>query len=65
METIRLEHVPLDLPIHVALFREVQNASFLKHQLLARNQDYEYAFIDAKIVRDWVLPTTAPADENR
>ncbi|KAF4582750.1 Kinase binding protein [Ophiocordyceps camponoti-floridani] len=50
LETVSLEHVPSDFSIYVALFRDVQNAAFLHRQLLARNADYEYAFIDASIL---------------
>ena len=50
METIKLEHVPDHYVLHVALFRNVQNADFLHKQLLARNTEFEYAFIDASVV---------------
>lgn len=49
LETINLPHLPASLPIHVALYRDVQNASFLRHQLLSGNADFEYAFIDASM----------------
>lgn len=51
LETVSMEHVPNTHQIHIALFNDVQNASFLHQQLLARNVDFEYAFIDASIVR--------------
>jgi hypothetical protein len=38
-------------PIHVALFRDVKNASHLRSQLLEANADYDYAFLDAEMVR--------------
>ena len=47
LETIQLEHVPATHSIHVSVFRDVVNADFLQRQLLSRNQDFEYAFIDA------------------
>lgn len=50
LETIHLSHLPPSLPIHVALYREVDNASFLKQQLIAGNTDFEYALIDASMV---------------
>lgn len=50
METINLPHLPAALPVHVALYRDVQNASFLRQQLLSANADFEYAFIDATMV---------------
>ena len=49
LETINLPHLP-SLPIHVAVYRDVQNAAFLKSQLLAGQPEYEYAFIDASMV---------------
>lgn len=50
LQTIHLEHLPTT-PIHIALYRNVTNASFLQQQLLAGNTDFEYAFIDANVVR--------------
>lgn len=50
LETIPLEHVPATHSVHVALFRDVSNAAFLQSQLLARNADFEYAFIDATTI---------------
>lgn len=51
LETLALEHVPAQYAVHVALFQDVRNADFLHKQLLARNAAFEYAFIDASIVR--------------
>ncbi|EMR68155.1 hypothetical protein MGN70_005871 [Eutypa lata] len=50
LETIQLEHVPTTHSIHVATYRGVSNAEFLQRQLLSRNRDFEYAFIDASSV---------------
>ncbi|CAI4218449.1 unnamed protein product [Parascedosporium putredinis] len=50
METLTLEHLPVDYAVHLALFKNVKNAAFLHAQLLARNPEFEYAFIDASIV---------------
>ncbi|KAJ3512361.1 hypothetical protein NM208_g15335 [Fusarium decemcellulare] len=50
LETVTLEHLPDSYSIHVALFRDVKNAGFLHQQLLARNAQFEYAFIDASVV---------------
>lgn len=50
METLTLEHLPADYAVHLALFKNVKNAAFLHAQLLARNPEFEYAFIDASIV---------------
>lgn len=52
LQTFYLPHVPPDMPIHVALYQDVRNAAFLKQQLLSGNEEFEYAFIDATVVRD-------------
>ncbi|KAJ5338091.1 hypothetical protein N7452_004819 [Penicillium brevicompactum] len=49
LESIELPHLP-SLPVHVALYRDVQNAAYLKAQLLAGQADYEYAFVDASMI---------------
>lgn len=51
LEIVKLEHIPETYTIHIALFQDVKNAAFLHEQLLGRNADFEYAFIDASIVR--------------
>lgn len=50
LETVSLEHVPTTHSVHVAFFKGVANAGYLQSQLLARNADFEYAFIDATTV---------------
>lgn len=50
LETVVLEHVPTTHSVHVAFFKGVANAGHLQSQLLARNPDFEYAFIDATAV---------------
>jgi EKC/KEOPS complex subunit CGI121/TPRKB len=50
LETLNLEHIPLQHAVHVAAFDDVSNASALRDQLLAGNSDFEYAFIDASAV---------------
>ncbi|CEJ55848.1 hypothetical protein PMG11_02079 [Penicillium brasilianum] len=50
LETIGIPHLPDSLPVHVALFRNVQNSAFLRQQLLAGNAEFEYALIDASLV---------------
>ncbi|RYP80440.1 hypothetical protein DL769_002467 [Monosporascus sp. CRB-8-3] len=50
VETIPLEYVPATHSVHIAVFRDVANSEFLQQQLLSRNQDFEYAFIDASSV---------------
>jgi EKC/KEOPS complex subunit CGI121/TPRKB len=49
IETINLPHLP-SLPVHVALYRDIKNAAFLKAQLLAGQKEFEYAFVDASMV---------------
>ncbi|PTB67765.1 CGI-121-domain-containing protein [Trichoderma citrinoviride] len=50
VEIVQLDHVPSSYRIYLALFRNVKNAGFLHQQLLARNADFEYAFIDASTI---------------
>ncbi|KAI0881612.1 uncharacterized protein GGS22DRAFT_172562 [Annulohypoxylon maeteangense] len=50
LETIHLEHVPSTHTVHIGLFKNVTNADFLQKQLLSRNSEFEYAFIDATSV---------------
>ena len=50
LQTINLEHLPTDHTIHIALYRNIKNASFLHQQLLAGNTEFGYALIDASIV---------------
>ncbi|KAI0377534.1 hypothetical protein F5Y04DRAFT_264077 [Hypomontagnella monticulosa] len=50
LETIQLEHVPLTHTVHIGVFKDVTNSEFLHQQLLSRNAEYEYAFIDASSV---------------
>ncbi|KAF3069617.1 hypothetical protein GL218_07770 [Daldinia childiae] len=50
IETIKLEHVPSTYTVLVGLFKDVTNAEFLQQQLLSRNAEYEYAFIDASSI---------------
>ena len=50
LQTLHLAHLPPDLAVHLALYTEVQNAPYLRDQLLQGNQDFEYALIDASVV---------------
>lgn len=50
LETVVLEHAPSSYKVYLALFRNVRNSGFLHQQLLARNADFEYAFIDASTI---------------
>lgn len=56
LEAVTLEHLPASHKVYVALFRDVQNAVFLHQQLLARNPEFEYAFIDASVVSSVGIP---------
>ncbi|KZF24440.1 CGI-121-domain-containing protein [Xylona heveae TC161] len=47
IETFHLSHLPSSYAVHAALYRDVQNASFLRQQLLSGNTEFEYAFLDA------------------
>ncbi|TKA65965.1 hypothetical protein B0A55_09575 [Friedmanniomyces simplex] len=49
METIVLPHLP-GQPLQVCLFANVQNAQFLRQQLLDGNANFEYAFLDAAVL---------------
>ncbi|KAI8932278.1 hypothetical protein NX059_010476 [Plenodomus lindquistii] len=52
MPSVRTFHLPHydSYPVHVALFQDVQNAAFLKSQLLAANPEFDYAFLDASMI---------------
>ncbi|KAK5679027.1 hypothetical protein LTS10_008682 [Elasticomyces elasticus] len=49
METILLPHLG-QYPLQVGLFLDVQNAQFLRQQLLDGNTEFEYAFLDAAVL---------------
>ena len=51
VQSLNLAHLPPDLAVHIALYSDLQNAPFLRDQLLQGNPDYEYALIDASVVR--------------
>ncbi|EED16564.1 conserved hypothetical protein [Talaromyces stipitatus ATCC 10500] len=50
LETIHLPHVPENLPVHVALYKDLKNASFLREQLISGNAEFQYAFVDASTI---------------
>ncbi|KAK4041857.1 kinase binding protein CGI-121-domain-containing protein [Parachaetomium inaequale] len=50
LERLDLEHLPAACQVYAAFFRDVSNAEFLHAQLLSRNGEFEYAFIDASSV---------------
>lgn len=57
VQTINLAHMPAELVLYVAMYTSVENASFLRGQLLSGNPEFEYAFIDASVVS---MPNTGP-----
>jgi hypothetical protein len=62
IQRVELVHLPPELGIFVAVYQGVENAAFLREQLLAGNSDFEYAFIDASMVSRWIS-TIAPSSE--
>ncbi|KAL2756707.1 hypothetical protein ACRALDRAFT_1069464 [Sodiomyces alcalophilus JCM 7366] len=50
LETVPLELIPPTHSVHVAFYRNVRNSAKLQSHLLARNADFEYAFVDASVV---------------
>jgi EKC/KEOPS complex subunit CGI121/TPRKB len=49
VRTFKLPHYE-SYPVHVALFKDVKNAGYLRSQLLEANPDFDYAFLDAEMV---------------
>ncbi|EON68462.1 hypothetical protein W97_07672 [Coniosporium apollinis CBS 100218] len=49
VHTFHLSHLPSH-PVHVCLFKGVENTPFLRQQLLAGNSEFEYAFVDATTI---------------
>ena len=60
IETVQLEHVPSTHRVYASFFKDVSNADFLQSQLLARNSEFEYAFIDASSVGNRPAPILRP-----
>jgi EKC/KEOPS complex subunit CGI121/TPRKB len=56
VRTFTLPHYEA-FPVHVALFKDVTNAAFLRSQLLEANPDFDYAFLDASMVSIFTLST--------
>lgn len=56
LERLDIPHLPESLSVYIALYRDVQNAAVLRQQLLSGNKEFEYAFIDASMVRREVFP---------
>ncbi|KAG9790355.1 hypothetical protein KCU88_g1239, partial [Aureobasidium melanogenum] len=50
VQQLHLAHTPANLALYVAVYRDVENVTFLREQLLAGNAEFEYAFIDASMV---------------
>ncbi|KAK4457737.1 kinase binding protein CGI-121-domain-containing protein [Cladorrhinum samala] len=50
LERLTLEHVPSTHRVYITLFRDVSNSSFLQSQLISRNPEFEYAFIDVSSI---------------
>lgn len=50
VEEVLLAHMPSELRLYIAHFTDLQNAQFLRQQLLAGNTNFDYAFIDASTV---------------
>lgn len=50
LQTFQLSHLPPSLAVHVALFRGLRNATYLRQQLLNGKSEFEYALIDASVV---------------
>ncbi|KAK5945840.1 hypothetical protein PMZ80_003048 [Knufia obscura] len=50
VEKLHLSHLPPELAVYVASYTNVKNAAYLRQQLLAGNQTFNYAFIDASTI---------------
>lgn len=50
IHTIQLQNIPVAHEVHIVSFKDVENASFLREQLLGGNAEFEYAFVDASTV---------------
>ncbi|GAP85474.2 putative kinase binding protein cgi-121 protein [Rosellinia necatrix] len=59
LESLHLDHTPDTHSVHVAVFRDVENADFLHRQLLARDAAFEYALIDAGAITSRVQVLSA------
>jgi EKC/KEOPS complex subunit CGI121/TPRKB len=55
MEELHLEHLSDSHTLLASLFRDVINPEFLQRQLLDWNAEFEYAFIDAAVVRSTAI----------
>ena len=50
LKELHLSHLPPELAVFAAQYKNVENAAFLRDQLKAGNADFEYAFVDASMV---------------
>lgn len=50
LQSFHLAHLPPDLTVHLALYKDLQDAAYLQQQLLQGNPEFEYALIDASTV---------------
>ncbi|KAF2205506.1 CGI-121-domain-containing protein [Delitschia confertaspora ATCC 74209] len=52
MATVRKFHLPHypSYPIYISTFKNVENAAFLRSQLLEGNPNFDYAFLDASTI---------------
>lgn len=50
VEEFHLSHLPPELAVYVACYKDVKNAPYLRQQLLVGNQTFNYAFIDASTI---------------
>lgn len=63
VKELHLAHTPPSVAIYAALFRDIKNAAFLRQQLLAGNTDFEYAFVDARMVR--IVPIVPSSNDSK
>ncbi len=50
VEEHHLSHLPPELAVYVVCYTDVKNASYLRQQLLAGNQNFNYAFLDGSTI---------------
>lgn len=49
-EEIQLAHLPPELKLYVTCYIDVENAAYLRQQLLSANQEFNYAFLDVSSI---------------
>ena len=50
LSKVDVAHFPPNLSVYIALFTEIENAAYLRKQLLDGNTAFEFAFLDARCV---------------